>query len=137
MRGTGLKSLKVWTTMLSSITLVLIFSTLVESQEVYVDLQPPYSEYSGRYPVGTTIVIPKGYNVDVVASMKTVNDAEWYRSLDYTELVRTEKESLLEYCCENFFWVFVIGLVGIMSYRFFSGRAADFQDAWDELTGKK
>jgi hypothetical protein len=37
----------------------------------------------------------------------------------------------------NNLWVLIVAYAAVMSYRFFSGKAADFKDMWDEFQGKK
>ncbi|MFH1403214.1 MAG: hypothetical protein ABIH11_02980 [Candidatus Altiarchaeota archaeon] len=103
---------------------------------VYVKFEAPYSNKSGWYPIGSEIELERDLGMDITLSLKLDSDSGAYESLIYWYVIPVTNTLTTDYCCNNA-WVFLVALAALMAYRFFSGRAMDFQDAWDELMGKK
>ena len=122
----------------------------VSGGEIAVDFEYPYSEYSQVIP-GTSGPI----NLPILATSHVRGTAYWrdlsgplapresYKTENFGNKLSDEKAGcptgyldMWSYILEAW-WIFVIAFFVVMSYRFFTGRAMDFQDYFDELRGKK
>lgn len=112
--------------------------------EMRIQFYPPYTEYSvARQGTDVTLTVPalpvpyvrgevQWYDGDSEKAPKfSTRTEEWG-----DEGCETGYRDSIDYLCDNW-WIFIIAFLAVMSYRFFSGRAMDFQDYFDEFRGKK
>ncbi len=104
---------------------------------VYIDFKPPFKDKSGWYPAGAVIQLNKTHQVTVVATLEADGDSGFIDSLQYIWVYNMGSFDTCDYCMATLPWILILGIPIVMSYRYFSGRAIDFQDAWDEMMGKK
>jgi hypothetical protein len=112
--------------------------------EIRYLFNPPYTPFSGILP-GTsgTIYVPI-LAVPYIRGQvywkdgSSPNAPYWSTRIEQwgEEGCPTGYEDTWDYICENW-WILFVGFMAVMSYRFFSGRAMDFQDYFDEFRGKK
>jgi|GEM_PF-5412996 len=104
---------------------------------VYIDFKYPYTQHTGWYTVGQTITVDVNSGIDLHTEMMIHDDSGFIQSRPVTHVVRVPVEAnSWNYLCDNL-WILLIAYAVVMAYRFYSGRAADIKDAWDEYKGRK
>jgi len=117
---------------------------VVSGGQIQVEFRSPYTpESTGRRGTSGQIKVPIR-PVDYIRGEAWWHKPEKPGPMDtkHTEAIGGEigcptmYKDTWDYICANW-WVLLIGFFAVMSYRFFSGRAMDFQDYFDEFRGKK
>lgn len=106
-----------------------------ESGSIHVEFHHPYAEYTGWYEPGEEVTIRLRRGHEVIATMKAMDG--FGKSPTFVSHINIPARlDTLDYLMDNL-WILLAAYAAIMSYRFFSGRAIDFRDMWDEFHGKK
>lgn len=108
---------------------------ITDPDEVHVRFDYPYNSYSGYYTVGYTIPLKIRWGVNPTATVYGIHDGVKSRKR-VSPIDIPVAPSTCGYLMNNL-WILLIAYAAVMSYRFFSGRAMDFKDMWDEYMGKK
>ncbi|MBD3261654.1 MAG: hypothetical protein GF334_08245 [Candidatus Altiarchaeales archaeon] len=102
--------------------------------EIHVDFSQPYAEYSKQISSGESITLPvKGRRENTVDVWWQTPDNHQNTKIQQLKFTLPSQPSVLWQVLE----ILLVAFIAVMSYRFFSGRAMDFQDWIDEFKGRK
>jgi hypothetical protein len=113
-------------------------SIMTEKKSILVQFYGPYyAQYTRWVSVGDTIEVPLHRGTAIRASLKSVQDAGFMKTVSSMSFEDTTYgEKMCGFFTSNI-WFVLIAFAAVMAYRFFSGRVTDFKDMWDEYQGKK
>lgn len=113
--------------------------------EIVYELYPPYTPYSGTVS-GTSgtvtlnaLPVPQVRGTAYWRKLSGRDAPQWSPKTEEfggDDGCPTGFRDVWDYVCDAW-WLIAIGFLAVMSYRFFSGRAMDYQDYFDEFRGKK
>ena len=74
--------------------------------------------------------------ISAIVLLALSNLAEARNPPTVSRIAATSNTPTCNYLMNNV-WILIIAYAAVVSYRFFSGRAIDFKEMWEEFQGKK
>ncbi|MFH1054773.1 MAG: hypothetical protein V1744_01630, partial [Candidatus Altiarchaeota archaeon] len=104
------------------------------AKKLYIEFSEPYSDHTGWYSTGSVLDV-KDRQQDINYKFQSYDGLHTDKGNSGRTLSKSTNP-MCDYLMNNL-WFLLVAFFAVMSYRFFSGKAMDFKDMYDEFKGKK